>query len=103
MAFKNEKCKICETNTVNKTEDQAVECDICQEWVCFDCTGLPHQMYQLIQTEENIDFLCTQCKEHLPSIRELMTLKQQMKQEAEINKKISEKHKRTQMMTLIED
>ena len=95
MPPKNEKCKICETNTVNKTEDVAIECDICQEWVCFDCTGLPHQMHQLIQTEQNIDFLCTQCKEQLPSIRELMTLKQQMNQEAETNKNFREAQKVT--------
>ena len=93
-----EKCKVCRTNTVNKVKDKAVECDICQEWICLKCSGLPEQMYNYSQdNESNLDFICKPCKVELPKIREIMTMKQKqleiiadMKKESEINKKFRE-------------
>lgn len=79
----DEKCKICK-----KKDDEAIECDICQEWVCLRCTGISKQVYEL-QTKdgETIDFLCQPCKKELPQIRSLLNLKNEFQKETRINKK----------------
>lgn len=93
-----EKCKVCQTQTVNKEADKAIECDICKEWVCFSCSGISEEIYNLSsKTECNLDFICKPCKEELPRIREIMSLKQKqieiiadMKRESETNMKFRE-------------
>ena len=98
-----EKCKDCTVKTVNKPNDKAVECDICQEWVCFKCSGLTEQVYQIsVESECYLDFICKPCKLELPRIREIITLKQKqneiiegMKREEETNKKFREAQNQT--------
>lgn len=91
-------CKICKVNSINQPKDRAVECDICQEWVCFGCSGFSDQLYNLsIESGCSQDFICRPCKEDLPRIREIITLKQRQKeiiveiqQESETNQKFRE-------------
>ena len=98
-----EKCKLCKTTSVNKAKDKAIECDICLEWVCLKCSGLPEQMYKLSQDHDsNLDFICKHCKAELPHIREIMVLKQKqlelisdLKTESEVNKNFREGQRTT--------
>ena len=70
-------CKVCKTNTTNLPQDQAVECDVCEEWICFTCSGVSQAVYDIAtQSETTVDYICKPCKEDLPHIRELVTIKQ---------------------------
>ena len=89
-------CKICKIKTINEAKDEALECDICQEWVCLECSGMSERMYALVdETEESIDFLCSLCKEELPKIRSLMALQQDMQKESKTNKIFREEQRQT--------
>lgn len=98
LQINQDKCKVCNIKTVNKASDRAIECDICKEWVCFSCSEVNEAIYNLSSTTEcNLDFICKPCKEELPRIREIMSLKQKQmeiiaeaKRESETNQKFRE-------------
>ena len=97
-----EKCKLCD-ESVNKPNEKAVECDICEEWVCLPCSGISGDVYKLVSESDcNIDFLCKPCKGELPRIKEIIILKQKqieiienIRKDAEINKKFREEQRTT--------
>mgnify|MGYP006185620235 CR=1 FL=1 len=88
------KCKVCNENTTNQPTDEAVECDVCLQWICFTCSGVLREVYNLANEKETtVDYICKPCKEELPQIREIVAMKkrqnqliEQVNQEAETNK-----------------
>ena len=69
------KCKECEAGI--SEEDRALDCDVCKEFICLDCTGLGDEVYTyLMEKDVDVPFLCKPCKSDIPKIRELMGLKQ---------------------------
>ena len=80
-------CKTCKENTTNQPKDEAVECDICLDWICYTCSGVSRELYDLATDEESsIDYICKSCKETLPQIRELVSIKQKQNQLIELVK-----------------
>lgn len=70
------KCKVCDEKTTNQPSDEAVECDVCLQWICFTCSGVPREVYNLANEKETtIDYICKPCKEKLPQIREIVSMK----------------------------
>lgn len=89
-------CKECKTKTVK--ENESLECDICQEWICLPCSGVDARILKIATDQRgNLDYICKPCKEDLPKIREIMTIKQMQTQltedlahEKETNRKFRE-------------
>lgn len=87
-------CRDCKTASINKEEDEAVECDICRKWICFTCSGISREVYTFATEKEiSIDYICKPCKIELPQIREIVSIRQTQNQlvekvdkEMEINK-----------------
>ena len=74
-------CKVCKVNTTNKPEDEAVECDVCLQWICFPCSGISKELFDFANTTESeIAYICKACKDELPQVRDIIVMKQ--KQEA---------------------
>ena len=96
-------CKECKTNPVNLTEedDETLECNICQERICLPCSGVERQIFEIAAEKgSDLDYICKPCKEDLPKIREIMTLKQKqtqliedLTQEKETNRKFREEQR----------
>ena len=84
--IEQEICKDCQTNTVNQIEDEAVECDICQKWICFQCSGISREVYDFATEKEiTVDYICKPCKGELPHIRDIVALK---KSQLQISNKV---------------
>ena len=68
------KCKECEENISEDTN--AIECDICETYICLPCAEITEEVYNfLVDKEVGIPFICKFCKEEIPKVRELMGLK----------------------------
>ena len=88
------KCKVCNEKTTNQPADEAVECDVCLQWICYTCSGVHREVYNLAtENQTTVDYICKPCKEELPQIREMVAMKkrqkqliEQVNQEAETNK-----------------
>ena len=77
-------CKLC-TEKGTRTM-RIVQCDVCQFWVCLQCSAIPEGLYDFT-TEHNFtyDYICNPCKEDLPQIRDLIKMKEkQNKMEKDI-------------------
>ena len=60
------KCKECDKN-ISEDKSKAMECEICNEYICLECTGLSDQVYNyLVDKEVEIPFICKPCKEEIP-------------------------------------
>lgn len=70
-----ENCKECEKEMDD--DDDAMECDLCKDYVCLKCTGLPEEVYNyLAEKDVEMPYICRPCKAELPKVRELMGLKE---------------------------
>ena len=78
----------CPTCTEKIGDKKALDCQLCQQWVCLPCTGVSTATYEfLTRNNETMHFLCQSCKEEIPSLRELKSIKdKQAKLEADITK-----------------
>lgn len=73
------RCKECDAEIA--TGDNGMECDLCDEFVCLECTEIPEEVYDiLVDKDVEIPFICTPCKADLPKVKELMGLKQKYNQ-----------------------
>ena len=79
-----EKCKICTKKQVRM--ERIYICDLCSEWICKECSCVSDSLYDLaIKTSMKINFMCKDCDEELPQIRDWVKLKiKQEKMEEEI-------------------
>ena len=69
------KCKECEDPI--SADDRALDCDVCKEFICLNCTELDDEVYTyLMEKEVDVPFMCKPCKSDIPKIRELMGLKE---------------------------
>eukprot|EP00794_Sanderia_malayensis_P010395 gene10395-11479_t len=58
-------CKICERTFIDE-DDELLECERCQEWICRECAGLSVQQYSLINEAGiglHFHWYCHTCKD----------------------------------------
>ena len=68
-------CNVCDEDL--QEEADALDCDLCTEYVCLKCTGIPGDLYNMLGKKDfSIHFICGPCKLEIPKIREQMGLKQ---------------------------
>ena len=96
--IEQETCRDCKAKSINQPEDEAVECDVCRNWICFPCSGVSREVYKFAtEKETTIDYICKPCKVELPQIREIVSIKQtqnklieKVDREEEINRNFRE-------------
>lgn len=76
---KQPNCKLCEEEgSYNK---HVALCDICSNWVCLDCSDITEELYQQVEKSRiKVNFVCNNCEEELPKIREMIKLNQKQQQ-----------------------
>ena len=75
-------CSLCdERSWLNKYK---VVCDICEKWICLDCSDIPEEMFLLAERNQTkIPFLCGACEVELPKVRDLIKIQQIQQQNTE--------------------
>ena len=87
-------CKICNENSTNQPADEALECDICQMWICFNCSGVLREIYNISTASDiPLDYICKPCKKQLPNIRDMVTIRKQFEELSERMKLEEERNK----------
>ena len=81
------KCATCHMDKTNK--DHSVRCILCKEYSGIECTSYEKDIYDYLHSENiEINWICSPCKESLP---ELINLRENIKQQAEQQKKNNER------------
>ena len=81
------KCATCHMDKTNK--DHSVRCILCKEYSGIECTSYEKDIYDYLHSEKiEINWICSPCKESLP---ELINLRENIKQQAEQQKKNNER------------
>ena len=69
-------CECRQCNTTITEDDPSIECDICKDFTCLECTEVPTDIYNyLVEKEADIPYICASCKEDIPKFRELLGLR----------------------------
>lgn len=74
LANTDANCKECDQIITEDTS--AIECEICETYVCLPCANISEDVYKfLVEKEVEMPYLCSSCKEEIPKVRELMGLR----------------------------
>lgn len=63
------KCEDCGIKISNTT--RALNCEKCYKvWSCITCLNMSHELYDMMQNDNNLKWLCTECKKCLTEKKE---------------------------------
>src|SRR3989442_1058608 len=73
-----DKCKVCDTNI--KTEDEGIECEICEKWFHANCEGMSGAEYEFLKAHyKSLHWYCEDCNKSVATTIKLFnSLKQKV-------------------------
>ena len=74
-------------NLQKAEKDPSVECNLCNELVCIDCTDFNQEILDYLHNQHvEVTFICKSCKETLPDLRNMLDItRQQQKLKEDID------------------
>ncbi|XP_060573927.1 uncharacterized protein LOC132731720 [Ruditapes philippinarum] len=83
-------CKDCNSEIGN--QDKALQCDLCENWFCYDCTQINSKIYSALNNSKNngVLWICKHCRISMPGFHKLS---KRLSVLEETSLKVEKKHK----------
>ena len=62
-----------------KNGDDALICDLCEKWVCIECTEVHKEIYKVLKKHQNnMKYNCRNCEAEIPKLKQLLAINKEI-------------------------